>query len=134
VHPTTILVNNKLDAQFFFLLCFFFSYSAPMFRAAMCPSSGELLYQCDTSFMSLCVYDRLVCRSICSCIPDGHTRKSIECQVGYLQGSYNSFYVFDNLGEIQSHKKMWYNYSKIMFTGWAKPIRIIGDPHNQLPH
>ena len=26
-----------------------------MFRAAMCPSSGELLYQCDTRFMSLCV-------------------------------------------------------------------------------
>jgi len=24
-----------------------------MFRAAMCPSSGELLYQCDTWFMSL---------------------------------------------------------------------------------
>jgi len=25
-----------------------------MFRAAMCPSSGELLCQCDTWFMSLC--------------------------------------------------------------------------------
>ena len=42
-----------------------------MFQAAMCTSSGELLYQCDTWFMSLCVDDRLVCRSICSCIPDG---------------------------------------------------------------
>ena len=37
-----------------------------MFRAAMCPSSGELLYQCDAWFMSLCVDDRLVCRSMCS--------------------------------------------------------------------
>ena len=44
-----------------------------MFRAAMCPSSGELLYQCDTWFTSLCVDGRLVCRSICSCIPDGQT-------------------------------------------------------------
>ena len=35
-----------------------------MFRAAICPSSGEVLYQCDTWFMSLCVDDRLVCRSI----------------------------------------------------------------------
>jgi len=26
-----------------------------VFRAAMCPLSGELLYQCDTWFMSLCV-------------------------------------------------------------------------------
>ena len=42
-----------------------------MFRAAMCPSSGELLYQCYTWFMSLCVDDRLVCWSICSCTPDG---------------------------------------------------------------
>jgi len=38
-----------------------------MFRADMYPSSGELLYQCDTWFMSPCVDDRLVCRSICSC-------------------------------------------------------------------
>ena len=29
-----------------------------MFWAAMCPSSGELLYQCDIWFMSLCVDDR----------------------------------------------------------------------------
>ena len=33
-----------------------------MFRAAMCPSSGQLLYQCDTWYMSLCADDRLVCR------------------------------------------------------------------------
>jgi len=33
-----------------------------MFRAAMCPSSGELLYQCDTWFMPLSVADRLVFR------------------------------------------------------------------------
>jgi len=33
-----------------------------MLRTAMCPSSGELLYQCYTWFMSLCVDDRLVCR------------------------------------------------------------------------
>ena len=38
---------------------------AYMFRAAMCPSSGELLYQCDIWFMSLCVDDRLVCRLTC---------------------------------------------------------------------
>ena len=40
-----------------------------VFRAAMCPSSGEFLYQCDTWFMSLCVDDRLVCSY--TCIPDG---------------------------------------------------------------
>jgi len=40
-----------------------------MFRAVMCPSSGELLYQCDTWFMSLCVDDRLVC------LPEGHLHR-----------------------------------------------------------
>ena len=51
-----------------------------VFQAAMCPSSGELLYQCDTWFMSLCVDDRLVC------IPN--IQKKIVYQVGYLQVSY----------------------------------------------
>ena len=46
-----------------------------MFRAAMCTSSAELLYQCDTWFMSPCVDDRLVGRSICSYIPDGHLHR-----------------------------------------------------------
>jgi len=51
-----------------------------MFRAAMCPSSGELLYQFDTCFMSLCVDDRLVCRL--TCIPDGHLHRvtQIRCR------------------------------------------------------
>ena len=56
VHPGMILVNNQLDTQLF-VYVYFFLY---MFRAAMCPSSGELLYQRDTWFMSLCVDDRLV--------------------------------------------------------------------------
>ena len=45
-----------------------------MFRATMCPSSGELLYQCDTWFMSLYVDDRLVCRLTCTLDgpDDGH--------------------------------------------------------------
>jgi len=58
VHPGMILVNNQLDAQFFML----FISILYMFRAAMCPSSGELLYPCDTWFMSFCVDDRLLCR------------------------------------------------------------------------
>jgi len=45
-----------------------------MFRTALCPS-GELLYQCDIWFMLLCVDDRLVCRSMCSCISDGHLHR-----------------------------------------------------------
>ena len=53
-----ILVNGQLDAHFFSCMSISILY---MFRTAMCPSSGELLYQCDTWFMSLCVDDRLVC-------------------------------------------------------------------------
>ena len=41
----------------------------------MCPSSGELLYQCNIWFMSLCVDDRVVCKLTCltkvSVNPDG---------------------------------------------------------------
>jgi len=66
VHPgtRTILVNNQLDSQF----CMFISILY-MFRAAMCPSSGELFYQYDIWFMSLFVDDRLVCT------PDGHLHR-----------------------------------------------------------
>jgi len=53
-----IVVKTNLTHNF---SCMFISILY-MFRAAMCPSSGELLYQCDTSFMSLCVDDRLACR------------------------------------------------------------------------
>jgi len=41
-----------------------------MFQAAMCPSSEELLYQCDTCFLSLCVDDRLACRLTCIRVAD----------------------------------------------------------------
>jgi len=53
-----VLVNKQQDAQF---LCMFISILY-MFRVAMCPSSGELLYRCDIWFISLCVDERLVCR------------------------------------------------------------------------
>ena len=46
-----ILLNNQLDAQFFYI----FISIVYMFRAAMCPSSEELLYQYDMWYMSLCV-------------------------------------------------------------------------------
>ena len=36
-------------------------------------------------------------------------------------------------GKNLGHKKMYYNYSKKMFTGRAEPIRIIGEPDNQRP-
>jgi len=67
MHPGMILVNNQLDALFF---CMFISILY-MFQAAMCPSSGELLHQCDTWFMSLCVDGHLVY------IPDGHLHSDI---------------------------------------------------------
>ena len=52
------------------------------FRAAMCPSSGELSYQCDTCFVSLCV-----CRSICSCI---HRLSSTQSDTKQVSHWYNN--------------------------------------------
>jgi hypothetical protein len=48
----TNLTHSSLPCMFISILY--------MFRAAMCPSSGELLYQYDTWFMSPCVDDRVV--------------------------------------------------------------------------
>jgi len=64
---TEMFVNKQLDTQFFYMYVYFYS---PHFWTAMCPS-GEL-YRCGIWYMSLYVDDRLVCRSICFCIPDGH--------------------------------------------------------------
>ena len=60
----TLYITNLTHS----LSCMFISIFY-MFRAATCSSSGELLYHCDTRFMSLCVADRLICRL--TCIPDG---------------------------------------------------------------
>jgi len=70
VRASIIFVNKPTWCTNF--SCMFISILY-MFRAAMYPSWRELLYQCDTWFMSLCVDDRVVCRSLCSCIPDGCT-------------------------------------------------------------
>jgi len=45
-----------------------------VFQVTMCPSSGEIMYQCETWCLSLCMDDCLVCRMewIPPCIPDSH--------------------------------------------------------------
>jgi len=58
-----------------------------MFRAAMCPSSGELLYSCDSWFMSIYVDDRPVCRSICSFISDSHLHSDINKCVALINNN-----------------------------------------------
>jgi len=71
------VVNNLLDAQFFFLNSF--TSVLYMFRAALCSSSGESIYQYDIWYMSLCVGDRVVCRFICpiqTCIPHSYPHRA----------------------------------------------------------
>jgi hypothetical protein len=58
-----ILVNNQLDTQFF-IYVYFYSLHVLGSHVPISPSSGELLYQCDTWSMSLCIDDHLVCRSM----------------------------------------------------------------------
>jgi hypothetical protein len=73
VNVRTFLVNNQLDAQFFF--SYIFIPILYMFLAPLRSSSGEL-YQYDIWYMSLYVGDRLVCRfgwnSIQTCTLDSH--------------------------------------------------------------
>ena len=74
--------KQKFKLQFF--SCMFISILY-MFRSTMCPSSGKLFCQLD---------DRLVCRSICSCIPDGHlhrvtkTRRRIDTIILLMIGTW----------------------------------------------
>ena len=42
-----------------------------MFRAPLYPSSGEVLFQYDIRYMSVCVYHHLTHRCICSCESNG---------------------------------------------------------------
>jgi len=51
-----ILANDQLEAQ---IVMYVYFYSLHV-SGSYVPSSGELLYQCDTWFMSPCVDDRLV--------------------------------------------------------------------------
>jgi hypothetical protein len=63
-HLGIILVNNQLDAQFFFLICLF--QFSTCFEQPHAHHQGNQLYQCNVWYMSLYVGDRLVCRSFIS--------------------------------------------------------------------
>ena len=60
VHFGIILVNNQLDAQFFFIRSFQFS---TRFEQPRAHHQENQFYQYDIWYMSLCVGDHLVCRS-----------------------------------------------------------------------
>jgi len=51
-------------------------YSRPSFGQPCAHHQENQLYQCDTWYMSLCVDDRLVCRSVIpTCKPHGHLQR-----------------------------------------------------------
>jgi hypothetical protein len=56
-----ILLNDQLDAQFFFLMCLF--QSCTCFEQPSCSSSGASIVSIQLWYMSLCVSGRLVRRS-----------------------------------------------------------------------
>jgi hypothetical protein len=68
VHLGIILVNDQLDAQFFFLISLF--QSSTYSEQPRAHHQENQLYQYNFWYTSLCVGDRLVCRSGRSCIPD----------------------------------------------------------------
>jgi hypothetical protein len=72
VHLGIILVEDQLDAQFFFLICLF------EFSTCFEQPGAHQLYQYNVWYMSLLEGDRLVCRSgssIPTCILDGHLHR-----------------------------------------------------------
>jgi len=86
-----------------------------MFRAAMCPSSGELLYHCGTWFMSLCVDERLVCKLGWNSVhPNRHTRRSsTQIYINQMLHWYNNYPDYGHMAvrnvyriEINIHEKL----------------------------
>jgi hypothetical protein len=61
VHIGIILVNDQLDAKFFFFICLF--QFSTCFEQTRAHHQENQLYQYNIWYMSLCVGDRLVCRS-----------------------------------------------------------------------
>jgi len=69
MRPGLCLVNETNLVHDLFLVYFInFICNLYIFRTSPGPSSQ--LYLCDTWYLVLCIADCLVCRSICSCIPD----------------------------------------------------------------
>jgi hypothetical protein len=71
------MVNDQLDAQFFFLI-YLFQFST-CFEQHSAHHQENKLYQYNVWYMSICVSDRLVCRSgrnFPTCIPRGFEHKT----------------------------------------------------------
>jgi hypothetical protein len=71
-HLGIILANYQLDAHFFSICLFQFS---TCFEQPRAHHQENQLYQYNIWYVSLCVGDRLVCRSFPTCILDGHPHR-----------------------------------------------------------
>ena len=70
----TFLVNDQLDAQFFSMCLFQFSTCFEQLRAHH--QENQLYsYLYNIWYMSLCVGDRFVCRSVPTCTRNGHRHR-----------------------------------------------------------
>jgi len=80
LHPDTLIntakdsVNKSNSVHNLFLAYLFLVYFLRTFWATTCPSSGETtVFMRHLVLVILCKW--LVCRSICSCIPDSHPHR-----------------------------------------------------------
>jgi len=88
LHLGIFLVNNPLDAQFFFLICLF--QFCTCFEQPCAHHQESQLYQYDIWYMSLCIGDRLVCRLGWKFRPSLHTRWSpIQSDIYQMSYWYN---------------------------------------------
>jgi hypothetical protein len=67
------LVNDQLDAQFFFLICLF--QSSTCFEQPCAHHQENQLYQYNFWYMSICVSGCLVRRSSPTCVLDSHLHR-----------------------------------------------------------
>jgi hypothetical protein len=73
------LVNESNLVQYFFLVYSVnFIYNPTCFGPLQFHHQEEILYFRDTWYLLYCITDCLVCRSICSCIPDSQLSDSVQ--------------------------------------------------------
>jgi len=106
IHPNIIFVNKPTWCTIFLIYIFLFS---ACFGQLCAHHQENQLHQCDNWYMSLCVDDRLVCRSewIPTWIPDGHLHRVTytRCRIDATDSPDDGHIFARNMQRIEIYKK-----------------------------
>jgi len=81
---TMRLVDNQLDAHFFFMYVYVHFYSVHVSDSYVSIIRRIIVSMRHLAYATPCD-DRLVCRSVCSCVPDGYLHRMTHSGVAFIQ-------------------------------------------------